>query len=67
MEAVGRAVVGGVGMAVRPARVRAGMVRVVVLVVVMAVVVAGAMVPDEAAVAIGMRALSARVSASSPS
>jgi hypothetical protein len=66
MEAVGRAVVGGVGMAVRPARVRAGMVRVV-LVVVMAVVVAGAMVPDEAAVAIVMRAPSAPVSASSPS
>ncbi len=64
---MGRAVVGGVGMAVRPARVLAGMVRVVVLVVVMAVVVAGAMVPDEAAVAIVMRALSALVSASSPS
>ena len=64
---MGRAVVGGVGMAVRPARVRAGMVRVVVLVVVMAVVVAGAMVPDAAAVAIVMRALSAPVSASSPS
>jgi hypothetical protein len=66
MEAVGRAVVGEVGRAVRPARVRAGMVRVV-LVVVMAVVVAGVRVPGAVAVAIVQRGPSALVSASSPS
>jgi hypothetical protein len=65
MEAVGRAVVGGV---VPPARVRAGTVRVVVLVVAMVAVgvAAGVMAPAAAAgVAIGMRAPSVRASASS--
>ncbi len=67
MEAVGRAVVGGVGRAALLARVRAGTVQVVVLVVVMAVaVVAGVMDPAAAAVGIGTRALSVRPSASSP-
>jgi hypothetical protein len=63
---VGRAVVGGVGRAVRPARVRAGMVQVV-LVVVMAEVVAGARVPGAAAVEIVQRGPWALASASSPS
>jgi hypothetical protein len=69
MEAVGRAVVGGVGMAVLPARARAVTVQVVVLVVAMVVAVVGAMALAGAAagVAIGIRAPSVRASASSPS
>ena len=69
MEAVGRAVVVGVGRAAPLARVRAGTVRVarVALVVVMAVGVgAGVMALAAAAVGIGMRAPLVRVSASSP-
>ena len=57
--------VGG-ARAVGPVRVRAVMVRVVVLVVAMEAVVDGAMVPDVAAGAIVRKAPSVRASASSP-
>jgi len=66
MEAVGRAVVGGVGRAALLARVRAGTVQVVLVVVMVVAVVAGVTVPAAAAVGIGTRALSVRASASSP-
>jgi hypothetical protein len=63
MEAVVRAV--GGARAVGPVRVRAVMVRVVVLVVATEAV-DGAMVPDVAAGAIARKAPSVRASASSP-
>jgi hypothetical protein len=66
MEAVGRAVVVGVGKAAPLARVRAGTVRVVLVVVMAGGVGAGVMALAAAAVGIGTRAPLVRVSASSP-
>jgi hypothetical protein len=66
MEAVGRAVVGGVGRAAPPARVRVGTVRVALVVVMAVAVGAGVMALAVAGVEIGTRAPSVRVSASSP-
>jgi hypothetical protein len=65
MEAVGRAVVVGVGRAAPLARVRAGTDRVVLVVVMAVAVGAAVMGPVVAAVGIGMRAPWVRASASS--
>ncbi len=65
MEAVGRAVVVGVGRAAHLARVRAGTDRVVLVVVMAVGVGAGVMALAAAGVAIGTRAPLVRASASS--